>query len=319
LYANGGYMGVYAYSGRTSGTSYGVYSRSNSTSGIGVYGYAYAATGYTYGVYGYSRSSTGTGVYGYAAYRGVVGYSSRSSGTGYGVYGYARSTSGRGVWGYAVASTGVTYGVYGYSRSSSGRGVFGYAPFLGVYGYAYGTSGRGVYGYCSSPSGYAIYAAGRMHVTGNFTASGSKSAVVELKNGEGITLYAEEASENWFVDYGSANLKDGKAVVKIDPVFAQTVNTKLDYHVFLTPEGDCKGLYVIQEGENSFVVRELNGGKSNIAFSYRVAAKRKGFESQRLARIAKNEMAAMRAPIAEKNDNKEVAVLPDRQSASIAN
>jgi hypothetical protein len=262
-------------------------------------------------VYGYSR---GTGVYGSSPWRGVYGYASNSTGTTYGVYGYTRSTSGRGVYGYAGASTGVSYGVYGYNRSTSGRGVYGYADFIGVYGYSYRTSGTGygVYGYARS--GYAMYAAGNMRVSGNFSVGGTKSAVVTLKNGEGITLYAEESSENWFADYGFANLRNGKAVVKIDPVFAQTVNTKLDYHVILTPKGDCKGLYVTREGDSSFEVRELNGGKSNISFSYRIAAKRKGYENQRLAVVEKDEMTAMTEPVIEEDHSADELASPDKDS-----
>jgi hypothetical protein len=37
--------------------------------------------------------------------------------------------------------------------------------------------------------------------------------------------------------------------------------------VFLTPEGDCQGLYVRKRGSR-FEVRELQGGISNVAFSY---------------------------------------------------
>jgi hypothetical protein len=53
--------------------------------------------------------------------------------------------------------------------------------------------------------------------------------------------------------------------------------------VFLTPNGDCKGLYVSQKSPTSFVVRELGGGTSNIVFDYRIMAKRKGYEQTRLA------------------------------------
>ena len=38
-----------------------------------------------------------------------------------------------------------------------------------------------------------------------------------------------------------------------------------------------------QKSPTSFVVRELGGGAANIAFDYRIMAKRKGFEQIRLA------------------------------------
>lgn len=68
----------------------------------------------------------------------------------------------------------------------------------------------------------------------------------------------------------------------LDPTYAQTVNTELEYHVFLTPNGDCNGLYVDNKSLTSFEVRELKGGHSNIMFDYRIIAKRKGYEEVRL-------------------------------------
>jgi hypothetical protein len=110
-------------------------------------------------------------------------------------------------------------------------------------------------------------------VKGYLTCTGSESAVVP----------AVEATENWFEDAGSAQLSHGSARIDLDPTFAQTVNTAIDYHVFLTPNGDCKGLYVSQKSATSFEVHELGGGTSNIAFDYRIMAKRGGHESLRLA------------------------------------
>jgi hypothetical protein len=42
---------------------------------------------------------------------------------------------------------------------------------------------------------------------------------------------------------------------------------------------------VSQKLATSFEVRELNGGTSNIAFDYRIMAKRSGFENVRLADV----------------------------------
>jgi hypothetical protein len=57
--------------------------------------------------------------------------------------------------------------------------------------------------------------------------------------------------------------------------------------VFLTPEGDCHGLYVRRKSANSFVVRELKGGKSSIVFAYRIVGRRKDIKGHR--RFAKIE------------------------------
>jgi hypothetical protein len=54
------------------------------------------------------------------------------------------------------------------------------------------------------------------------------------------------------------------------------------YHVFLTPNGDSKGLYVSRKTATSFEVREQGGGTSSVTFDYRIVAKRVGPENLRL-------------------------------------
>jgi hypothetical protein len=83
-------------------------------------------------------------------------------------------------------------------------------------------------------------------------------------------------------------------VVKIDADFARVV--KLDeYHVFVTPADDCRGLCVRNKTATSFEVRELAGGKSSVAFSYRIVARRKDIKAhQRFAKIDRSQ--ALPAP-----------------------
>src|SRR6202044_78102 len=110
---------------------------------------------------------------------------------------------------------------------------------------------------------------------GNLYCAGSKSAVVPVGGGSRkVALYAVEAPENWFEDFGSAQLSNGYARIDLDPTFSQTVNTDIDYHVFLTPNGDCKGLYVSQKSPTSFEVHELGSGTASVTFDYRIIAKR---------------------------------------------
>jgi hypothetical protein len=92
-----------------------------------------------------------------------------------------------------------------------------------------------------------------------------------------------EAPQNWFEDFGSGQLVAGSATITLEATFAQTVNTGTAYHVFLTPEGDCEGLYVANKTADGFEVHELRSGRSNVAFDYRILALRKGYEDVRLA------------------------------------
>jgi len=80
-----------------------------------VLGLATASTGDTYGVYGKSDSTDG---------RGVLGDATATSGTTYGVWGQSASTDGVGVHGLAYAGSGETYGVYGKSASADGYGGY---------------------------------------------------------------------------------------------------------------------------------------------------------------------------------------------------
>jgi hypothetical protein len=120
--------------------------------------------------------------------------------------------------------------------------------------------------------------------SGNLTCTGAKNAVVPVDGGKHkVALAAIESPKNWFEDFGSAQLRGGVAVIRLDSRFTQTINTAREYHVFLTPNGDCKGLYVHQKSGNSFEVRELGGGNSNVRFDYRITALRKNYENVRFA------------------------------------
>jgi hypothetical protein len=91
-----------------------------------------------------------------------------------------------------------------------------------------------------------------------------------------------ESPESWFEDFGEDSLEGGRSEVALDPDFAAVVLTD-SYQVFLTPYGESKGLYVSDRTPQGFVVREQQGGTSDIAFGYRVVARPKDFKAERLA------------------------------------
>jgi hypothetical protein len=119
-------------------------------------------------------------------------------------------------------------------------------------------------------------------VSGNMFTSGTLVIVAKTPDNRQVGLYTMQSSENWIEDFGSGALVNGVAIINIEPQFAQTVTGDASYHVFLTPNGDCQGLYVTQKSAASFEVHELKGGKSNVQFDYRIVAHRKGFEAARL-------------------------------------
>jgi hypothetical protein len=119
-------------------------------------------------------------------------------------------------------------------------------------------------------------------VSGNLFCTGVIGAAVKGSGSKKIGLYGMQSSENWIEDFGSGALTGGVATIRLEPHFAKTVSSQADYRVFLTPAGDCDGLYIANKTATSFEVRELRSGTSSVQFDYRIVAHRKGFETARL-------------------------------------
>ena len=311
---------IYGQNLATTGNGSGVYGATSSSSGVGVFGNNSSTTGVAPGVVGSSASSNGVGVEGIASDTsgqgtpaGVAGTSmspegiggiftnSATSGTALGVFAITKSAAGYGISGVAVdtSQTGpgidLPIGVWGDTDVGGGVGVAGSADDgIAVEGVNDSTNiATADFENTETSSDTApillahatnIGGSCLMDVSGNLTCTGSKSAVVSVDGGtRKVALYAVEAPENWFEDFGSGQLDHGAATVHFEATFAQTVNSDIEYHVFLTPTGDCKGLYVTNKAGDSFEVRELGGGTSSIGFEYRIMARRKGYEDIRLA------------------------------------
>jgi hypothetical protein len=237
-------------------------------------------TGHGIGVYG-SQNGSGQGVFGFTP-SGIGVQGTSTSGTGVN----ATSTSGIGVSGTSASTAANAMAVQGVISSTSpgsasaavraqnnGTGANGY----GVYGTA--ASGLGVVGSTAAVSGnWAVFG------FGNTGATGTKAALVPAENGTHRTLYCLESPECWFEDFGSGTVINGSATVSIDPLFAATVDST-QYHIFLAPEGESKGLYVSAKSASGFTVREQQGGASTVAFSYRLVARRKDVAAPRLATV----------------------------------
>lgn len=115
---------------------------------------------------------------------------------------------------------------------------------------------------------------------GTWNCTGAKVSIATV-NGEERAMYAVESPEVISEDFGSGKLVDGQATVTIDALFAATVNLS-EYQIFVTPLGDCNGLYVSNKTATSFEVHELGGGDADIEFDYRIVAKRLGYEDVRM-------------------------------------
>lgn len=249
-------------------------------------------------LHAYSKSSNAVFAYTHSPHAAVAGENYGTSGDRIGVYGYTNSTSGYGVTGfqtgYSTADHTSPYnwykpggffgglnGVIGVTKQTNGVGVLGWdkSGGKGIFGVTDSSSGWA--GYFYTTQGNGVYISAPAAKTGLNVAGGSKNAVVRTNDGSRL-LYTEESTEVWFTDYGFGKLQNGAAVVAIDPVFAQTVNLNEPYHVFVQAYGNAS-LYVTNRTATGFEVR-LHDGDPNVEFSYRIVARRLGYEDQRLER-----------------------------------
>jgi hypothetical protein len=124
-----------------------------------------------------------------------------------------------------------------------------------------------------------------MDVTGNLFCTGTLGGTARLNSKRQVGIYSVQSPENWIEDFGTGSLFGGVTTINLDPTFARTISGKADYHVFLTPAGECEGLYVASRSPTSFEVRELKRGTSNAQFDYRIVGHRKGLETVRLPEL----------------------------------
>jgi hypothetical protein len=227
----------------------------------------------SYGVSGQSYSPFGVGVLGYGVNFSTT-YSTLAGLEPFGVAGDAQNVSGVipvGVWGTADAGSGVA----GENNSTvEPAGVF--VNFNATAG-SLAFEAEGTKGHCT------------IDISGDLNCTGTVGAVIHLPNDNWTRFYNVESTENWFEDFGSGQLSEGKAVIKLESNFAAAVNSRVDYHVFLTANGDSHGLYVAGKTATSFEVREQGGGMSSVAFDYRIVSKRKGYENVRMENVTERQ------------------------------
>ncbi|MCR9183323.1 MAG: hypothetical protein NXH73_10385 [Flavobacteriaceae bacterium] len=99
-----------------------------------------------------------------------------------------------------------------------------------------------------------------------------------INDTEGIPriLFAPESPEIVFQDYGVGQLVNGEARINLDPILKSSLHIDENHplKVFVTLEGDCNGVYVTDKTADGFTVKELQGGNSNVPFSWQIVANR---------------------------------------------
>lgn len=114
--------------------------------------------------------------------------------------------------------------------------------------------------------------AGNLIAKGTIT-TGTPITYILSASGHRMLGYSARQSQPTLEDFGEGNVRGGQGFVSIDPKFADSIDHRINYIVFITPEGDNRGLYVAQKLPTGFMVRESQGGHSTLAFGYRIVAK----------------------------------------------
>jgi len=269
--SNPRYAGVWGYNSGSGGS--GVYGQSAS-SGHGVYGMSVSGAG----VYG--ESTSGDGVSGRAAASNKSGVYGYNSGSGYGV-------AGRSVSGWGLEADGNNAGAFDrlgdlVLRGSYGE-IFSFGELLDLY-----SDGNVVIDLDDNnndSNAFFRILNGTDNIIHEIREDGTKSAVLQTESYGQRAVYTMESPGVWLEDFGTASLVDGAATVAFEPIFAETVNLEVDYHVFVTPV--CQEpvlLFVTAKGTSGFTVQgvTLDGQPAACGFDYRVVAKRLGLEDIRL-------------------------------------
>lgn len=122
-------------------------------------------------------------------------------------------------------------------------------------------------------------------IGGSLSVAGTKNRIIDTENYDTRKQYCYETATPYFGDVGTAQTDDkGKCYIDIDDIFSETVNTGVEYQVFLQKEGQGD-LWVEEKTDSYFVVR----GTENLKFSWEIKAIQRDYEFERLEKFDNSE------------------------------
>lgn len=122
-------------------------------------------------------------------------------------------------------------------------------------------------------------------IGGSLSVTGEKNRIIDTENYDTRKQYCYETATPYFGDIGTAQTDEtGKCYIDIDDIFAETVNTGVEYQVFLQKEGQGD-IWVEEKTDSYFVVK----GTENLKFSWEIKAIQKDYEFERLEKFDNSE------------------------------
>lgn len=122
-------------------------------------------------------------------------------------------------------------------------------------------------------------------IGGSLSVAGTKNRIIDTENYDTRKQYCYETATPYFGDIGSGCTDNtGKCYIDINDIFSETVNTDVEYQVFLQKEGQGD-IWVEEKTDSYFVVR----GTENLKFSWEIKAIQKDYEFERLEKFDNSE------------------------------
>lgn len=119
-----------------------------------------------------------------------------------------------------------------------------------------------------------LYIGDRLQVDGSFLVLGTKSRIVKDTYYGDRLLYCYETPTPQFGDIGFGKIdENGECFVSIDEIFSATINTNMEYAVFLQKEGEGD-LWIYSKEAAYFIIR----GTPGLKFSWEIKAAQKRYE-----------------------------------------
>ena len=122
-------------------------------------------------------------------------------------------------------------------------------------------------------------------IGGSLSVAGTKNRIIDTENYDTRKQYCYETATPYFGDIGSGCTDNtGKCYIDINDIFSETVNTGVEYQVFLQKEGQGD-IWVEEKTDSYFVVK----GTENLKFSWEIKAIQKDYEFERLEKFDNSE------------------------------
>lgn len=122
-------------------------------------------------------------------------------------------------------------------------------------------------------------------IGGSLSVTGEKNRIIDTENYDTRKQYCYETATPYFGDIGTAQTDEtGKCYIDIDDIFAETVNTGVEYQVFLQKEGQGD-IWVEEKTDSYFIVK----GTENLKFSWEIKAIQRDYEFERLEKFDNSE------------------------------